>query len=145
MMTPDAPSGAQSAGPTPGRIDLHLRIRVKPGAREQFLRVDVPGRRAARLLMALVAIVGVKSVIVEIAHVAGDYGELVHVVQGLAAILVGGLLFILCGRRLWTEAEAEQKEKAGDDKGEAGRSSPWPVRSSRSRSIRPPRRARAHR
>ena len=85
------------------------------------------GRRAARLLMALVAIVGVKSVIVEIAHVAGDYGELVHVVQGLAAILVGGLLFILCGRRLWTEAEAEQKEKAGDDKGEAGRSSPWPA------------------
>ena len=85
------------------------------------------GRRVAALLLAIVIVIGAKSVLTEIARAAGDAGRLIDVVAGVSAMMVGGLLFALCERRLWTadaagaEAPAAQKSANGTGGG------PWPA------------------
>ena len=81
----------------------------------------------AALLLAIVIVIGAKSVLTEIARAAGDAGRLIDVVAGVSAMMVGGLLFALCERRLWTadaagaEAPAAQKSANGTGGG------PWPA------------------
>ncbi|MCB2113735.1 MAG: mechanosensitive ion channel family protein [Parvularculaceae bacterium] len=83
-------------------------------------------RRASALLLAIVLIVGAKSVVTEIANAADIENTFNYVVRGVSAILVGGILFLLCERRLWTGeiVASSSPQEAG---AEAGRDSVWPI------------------
>jgi small-conductance mechanosensitive channel len=68
------------------------------------------GKRASMLLLSIVFVVGAKSVFAEIARLAGDTATLTHVAIGSASFIVGGLLFALSEKRLWTsKTETDQK------------------------------------
>lgn len=72
------------------------------------------GRRASALLVSIVVVVGAKQVISEISRAAGGAEMFDHVVTGAAAMLVGGLLFALCERKLWIRTDAEKTAAASD-------------------------------
>lgn len=82
------------------------------------------GKRAATLLLSIVFVVGAKSVLVEIARVAGDASALSYVVAGSAAMLVGGLLFALCERKHWVSATSATGES--QNSGETSDDGIWP-------------------
>lgn len=87
------------------------------------------GKHASALLIAVVLMVGAKSVLTEIAAAAGVEGAFNDAVRGVASIFVGGMLFLLCERRLWTGQEKEAAA-AGGKSAEADHEDPssiWPV------------------
>jgi len=84
------------------------------------------GRRVSALLLAIVIVVGAKSVLTEIARVAGDAGRLVDVIAGIAALGVGGLLFALCESQLWTTANAGAETAAAQKTATGRGDGPWP-------------------
>ncbi|MGE0183294.1 MAG: mechanosensitive ion channel family protein [Parvularculaceae bacterium] len=89
------------------------------------------GKRASALLIAIVFIVGAKSVIVEIARTAGGADSFSDIVRGVAAILVGGVLFLICEKRLWVNkpdkaADAGANAAGGEARDEED-GSPWPA------------------
>jgi len=84
------------------------------------------GKRASFLLISIVLIVGAKSVVTEIANTADINDAFGDVVRGVASILVGGLLFLLCERRLWT-GEARDSNPSEKAEETAGAGSIWPI------------------
>jgi small-conductance mechanosensitive channel len=63
-------------------------------------------RAASALLLAIVFIVGAKSVIVAMAATQAEQQALMRIAPGLAAVFVGGLFFLLCEKRLWAPGAA---------------------------------------
>ncbi len=72
------------------------------------------GRRASTLLLSIVFVVGAKTVFAEIARVAGGVEVLSRFVTGVASMIVGGLLFALCEKRLWVSRSEAPVEQTAD-------------------------------
>jgi small-conductance mechanosensitive channel len=53
-------------------------------------------RTASRLILAIVIIVGAKAVLVAITHAAGEATSAGRLATGIAAVIVGALVFVLC-------------------------------------------------
>jgi small-conductance mechanosensitive channel len=65
------------------------------------------GKRVTGLLLALVLVIGTKSVLNAVAQAAGEAPSLMRAAAGVAALLAGGLLFALCDGRIWRPAEPQ--------------------------------------
>lgn len=76
------------------------------------------GKRASRLLLAIVIIFGLKIVLTAIAGAASTDPAFSSLLAGVSAAAIGGLLMLLCRRSLWTRAappaEEEKTESAAD-------------------------------
>ena len=70
-------------------------------------------RTASFLILAIVFIVGAKSIFVAVTHAAGEAGSAARLATGLAAVIVGALVFALC-------LPARPPEGAGAEAGKAG-------------------------
>ncbi len=75
-------------------------------------------RKASVVVLAIVFIVGAKNIFVAIAHAAGDAAQAARLAMGIAAVLVGGLLFFLC-------MPTKDRAEAGADAPERGTF--WPA------------------
>ncbi len=84
-------------------------------------------RLASALLVSIVVIVGAKSVIAEIAMAANGADSFTRVINGVAAVAVGGLLFMLCRKRLWAPAPAVEPPLEPLAENETAIQGPWPV------------------
>lgn len=69
-------------------------------------------RPAAALLLAIVFVVGAKSVLVAMAATLPEHAALQRAASGAAAIIVAALLFLLCEDRAWDRGDSPQPAPA---------------------------------
>ena len=70
----------------------------------------VTGQRARFFILSIVVIFGVQSFVVEAIKVGGGLDDLARLIQGLSAVLIGALLYLVCRRQVWEQAQ-ELNEK----------------------------------
>ena len=66
------------------------------------------GRAAGRLLVAIVAIFGLKTFVAEIAHITDAAPAIYQLIDGTSAVASGLLLFFLCRGSLWLRAPEDE-------------------------------------
>lgn len=85
--------------------------RVAPVRQEQ-------GRRAGFYVTAIVIVFGLKTVLAEIAVATGAGDAVLRLLDGVSAVIVGALLYLLSRRRLWRpDASQEPRAEAADGQG----------------------------
>jgi len=69
------------------------------------------GLAASRIIIAMVAVVGLKSIVVAAAEASGGLAALSAAAQASAAIAFSALLFLLCRTAMWRDAEVAGKSR----------------------------------